>query len=852
MYLIFNNDGSLAVSNVSDYVMQGNSNVNFIYVAIDGYNSTHATAIVNITRPDNEVIALPTYTSKFQYNGTTYYGWVATLDNTCTALAGLLKINVSVDRDNTTLATYTYNLVVNETSIPGEANISYAQFKSLMETINGMKVVNLGEHTSFDFLDTIDIAYGIYAFQVNSVGYFLNYYKDSEDVIYQSLFSNQEPIIFKYRSMGDDSWNDYTEVEFATIQYVDEKDSKFVNISGDQTITGSKTFTEAIKIKYYDVEVELGGWVGQDNFGIYTPFLECEQIGRENGEDITVWSSLQFMNGTVAGIPTPTNEKDAVNKVYADTLYSKNQNEIKDLELALFGSIWNESTATFTNLNEASIDRDDSGYPIVSNQFATIGELGAFSYVENQLQNITTTTFTNADTGLTITNNEDGTITISGTIIATVGNILIANPSDLSTYNNHYYLTSLGNSSPYLTFRIAGQSNSVLAVNVSEKIWLATADRINNSAIYMTVSGGIGETINITFRPRTIDLTLMFGAGNEPTTIEEFNQLGIAIPDSYVAPHMVSVRPTKLTSYSEYASVDMGTLNWSNTAEYPSRFTSVSLQSLIKDFTSTSTIPNILCSKYELDTPYNIWRATNDKRISLYPSGSNIWILAVDSSYTNATTFKQAMSGTILYYQPQDPKNADILGTIDITLPTQFISANKSKDYIKLVAKGNDLYDLVSVSNVGSYTFTGEDISCWANWRPTDETYGMGFYSELIPDIKKVASNISLGNLLFTNLETKTYSDLYNGNVGISAFHQADYSIFIRVPTSIATDKKTLLAWLAGKTLHYEKSTPTETTLLENVSLDTIKARLQRNGTIALDNKPAYVVLNVVAYKPQE
>lgn len=477
------------------------------------------------------------------------------------------------------------------------------------------------------------------------------------------------------------------------------------------------------------------------NVGIKTARITYTPYGGITSIDGDVEISNLSVDEKLYVYMNESNPLQATNMAYVDHFYNKTQNEIKDLELALFGSIWTESTATYDNLNVATVDRDDNGYPIVSNQFGAIQELKAFSYVENQLL-ITPTIQTQTLNGITLTNNEDGTLTLSGTATADTTFTLMGNLSRNIPLGHKIFITNFKNpsSSTYYLFD-AYESNITFAMESSPNGYIKTKEG-SSTTISPRIRVQSGATINETIRPKYVDLTLMFGAGNEPTTVEEFNNLGIAIPDTYTEPNIVDVRPSKLSSYdtdnqllgeiaitlpasfksankakdyvklveksnglydviavSNVGSVDLGTLNWSNTTDYPSRFTSTSLQSEIKDFTGTSNIPNILCSKYGLDTPYNIWRATNDKTISLYPSGTNIWILAVDTSYTTASDFKTAMSGVIL---------------------------------------------------------------------------------------------------------------------------------------------------------HYEKATPTETTLLSDVSLDDIKARLQRNGTIALDNKPCDTILKVVAYKPVE
>lgn len=234
-----------------------------------------------------------------------------------------------------------------------------------------------------------------------------------------------------------------------------------------------------------------------------------------------------------------TNVQDAIDELASkkgdsvDT--SKLEEEITDLKNALYGSIFAVENQTYENVGTAVIDRAN-GYPIVDNQKAQVTSIKGKSLVVNQLQKISTNaTYTDSETGLTITNNGDGSIRISGTILATKsGSIYITQPADMTTLTGQTYLTILGNSSPYLTFRIAGQNNSNMTEGVDNKIWVGTADRINASNIYMGVIGGVGQTIDITIKPKTINLNKAFASQTLPTTIEEFRKATIGFDfDTY-------------------------------------------------------------------------------------------------------------------------------------------------------------------------------------------------------------------------------------------------------------------------------------------------------------------------------
>ena len=113
---------------------------------------------------------------------------------------------------------------------------------------------------------------------------------------------------------------------------------------------------------------------------------------------------------------------------------------------------------------------------------------------------------------------------------------------------------------------------------------------------------------------------------------------------------------------------------------------------------------------------------------------------------------------------------------------------------------------------VGVYTFTGTETLQIDNWQPTEDTYAIGFSLAMI-DAKWPTSTGVISNVRMAELETIEYGDMYSGTktgLCLAPKPQASaYSLFVRVPKTLAADKNTLMAWLAGKTIFYELATPT-------------------------------------------
>ena len=107
------------------------------------------------------------------------------------------------------------------------------------------------------------------------------------------------------------------------------------------------------------------------------------------------------------------------------------------------------------------------------------------------------------------------------------------------------------------------------------------------------------------------------------------------------------------------SSVDLGTLDWT------SRLSTVDNSIYVfisNDLNANNRGNSGLCSQYDLVTS-NIDATIVKKDKFFYYNPLNIAF--IDKSYTNATAFKQAMQGVILYYELANPIITDISTLID-------------------------------------------------------------------------------------------------------------------------------------------------------------------------------------------
>ena len=257
-----------------------------------------------------------------------------------------------------------------------------------------------------------------------------------------------------------------------------------------------------------------------------------------------------------------------------------------------------------------------------------------------------------------------------------------------------------------------------------------------------------GATVNnLVVYPQIYDLTAMFGSGNEPSTVEEFEAMFPNDYYQYNAEEVVSAGVTEVAvgetthtipeairnlpgygwsagtarNYVDYenkryvqcvSSVDLGTLTWMKTSSQSVGdyfYAPVSAIGFKRLGAFGITVHNILCSKY-----ITVARNSNvfvDKTIVL--GGDNIAVSQIqvkDTAYTDATAFKQAMSGVMLYYELESPIVTDISDIIpDDFLRNLTVEAGgsvtfkNSNDSYRIPVPSEEEY-VVKLSEVGGTT----------------------------------------------------------------------------------------------------------------------------------------------------
>ena len=149
----------------------------------------------------------------------------------------------------------------------------------------------------------------------------------------------------------------------------------------------------------------------------------------------------------------------------------------------------------------------------------------------------------------------------------------------------------------------------------------------------------------------------------------------------------------KGTETVKYGTVDLGTMAWTYESD---RQSFVSQLTAAKASTSAYTLANLVCQKYTTDTSYNTERHTNDKTISISAAK---FIRIVDLSYTDAATFKAAMSGVYLVYELATPTTADV----ETFINPQQVDKDGTEEYIDVPFSIEDRDVEVPVGHVTQY-----------------------------------------------------------------------------------------------------------------------------------------------------
>lgn len=186
----------------------------------------------------------------------------------------------------------------------------------------------------------------------------------------------------------------------------------------------------------------------------------------------------------------------------------------------------------------------------------------------------------------------------------------------------------------------------------------------DDGCLYVGVYAGNGNVASADVVKRLSECKIMISEGDTPTAYAPFHRNEYPIPETIRALPGYGWSAGTARNYVDYEnkkyvqcvnSVDLGTKNWLMYKD--GDYTPFFYLNGISDIRGGT--PNFLCSKYQYAKI-----GITDNVTGLYVLESTI-VRVRDTAYTDATTFKQAMQGVMLYYELETPIVTDISTLID-------------------------------------------------------------------------------------------------------------------------------------------------------------------------------------------
>lgn len=497
-----------------------------------------------------------------------------------------------------------------------------------------------------------------------------------------------------------------TKAEWEAVDKSTIKDGTIVYITDDKTV-----------ILYDKAEMEkIAAKVAEDRTAAETAAQTAQSIADSLPEDYTT-AVEKIAENTAEISAVKLTDKELQRRV--DALYSIGQGITHRFE---------------TDSETAYAKTVPTGGKLMS-----VKSVGGRSIVFNQLVKPVPTVVTQAGVKFTFSN--DGIITLNGTA-TTTGNA-VSLQSVKNQKGHKYLMVANPLSGVYGKDQLQFSSQSYGQDSTGHGTIITNES--SNEKWYYTLYVYEGVTYdNVKLQPQIYDLTAMFGSGNEPTSVEEFEKMFPAEYYPYNAGEIVSAGTKEVVvgdtthtipeairnlpgygwsagtarNYVDYenkkyvqsvGSVDLGTLTWitGSTGKVSFQTSQVTGQKLTKNY---SVPPNIICSKYSTESQNELWGHINVTGITAN-ANTDGYVYVNDTSYTGATAFKQAMQGVILYYELANPIVTDIsslipddfLRNIEVEAGGSITFKNSNGDSYRIPVPNEEEY-IVKLSEVGGTT----------------------------------------------------------------------------------------------------------------------------------------------------
>mgnify|MGYP000224667008 CR=1 FL=1 len=242
---------------------------------------------------------------------------------------------------------------------------------------------------------------------------------------------------------------------------------------------------------------------------------------------------------------------------------------------------------------------------------------------------------------------------------------------------------------------------------------LTFTPKTQKDTLSMTYGQGTGDVI-----VRDIQIEL----GDTPTTYAPFHRNVYQIPEVIKALPGYGWSAGTARNYVDYEnkryvqcvnSVDLGTLTWTAGGGISSRTVFIASSRKIcgqKLSYNSAIASNILCSKYLAKSQNEVWSDAAPVGIATNATIDG-FVYVNDTAYTDATAFKQAMQGVMLYYELETPIVTDIsslipddfLRNIEVEAKGSVTFKNSNGDDYRIPVPSEEEY-IVKLSEVGGTT----------------------------------------------------------------------------------------------------------------------------------------------------
>ena len=165
---------------------------------------------------------------------------------------------------------------------------------------------------------------------------------------------------------------------------------------------------------------------------------------------------------------------------------------------------------------------------------------------------------TTTKNGVTFTNNEDGTWTITGTKGSSRADTAISyqNGEHFFTEGHWYFFSSGNNRISFYGYRYGSTHPVGLITKMNRQLAKAPEQNGSYDCLFLRVDDSFTGTIDVTVKPICVDLTLLFGPGNEPTIddrdlLDDIEERALLF-SQYTKKQLVSSFPTAIRGSNVY------------------------------------------------------------------------------------------------------------------------------------------------------------------------------------------------------------------------------------------------------------------------------------------------------------